>query len=216
MNIFKSPLPDVEIPVACIGDVVFANVDEAPDAIAMIDGPSGRTFTRAELRNAIARLAGGLVADGIKPGDVVALMGANSPEYAIAFHAIARAGGNYHKANDAIAKKLAEESPHRLVELFRDNADSTFAPPLLSHGRAPSARARRASPQQPNSQRRNLPPRGQHRSHPARRQQPSRRRSLRLVPRRPIAARHRAARAPQTTRRRRLEVHAGPTESADP
>jgi len=120
MNIFKSPLPDVEIPVACIGDVVFANVDEAPDAIAMIDGPSGRTFTRAELRNAIARLAGGLVADGIKPGDVVALMGANSPEYAIAFHAIARAGGTITTVNptygaDEVAYQLKNASTNRII-----------------------------------------------------------------------------------------------------
>ena len=45
--------------------------------------------------------------------------------------AIARAGGSYHKANDAIAKKLGAQTPHHLTQLLRDHANSAFAPPLL-------------------------------------------------------------------------------------
>lgn len=120
MNIIKSLLPNVDIPVACIGDVVFANVDQAPDAIAMIDGPSGRTYTRAQLRDATARLAGGLVAGGLKTGDVVALMGANSPEYAIVFHAIARAGATITTVNptygvEEVAYQLKNADASRII-----------------------------------------------------------------------------------------------------
>ena len=117
MNIMKSLLPDVTIPVACIGDIVLARVDDDPDAIAMVNGATGKSYTRAEFRDAIARLAGGLIADGLKVGDAVALMAANSPEYAIAFHAIARAGGTITTINPVYG---AEEVAYQL-----DNATST-------------------------------------------------------------------------------------------
>lgn len=127
MNIIKSHLPDVQIPTCCVGDLVLAKADEAPDAIAMIDGPSGRSYTRGELRDAIARLAGGLVADGLQVGDVVALMAANSPEYAIAFHAIARAGGTITTINPVYG---AEEIGYQLknANATRIIVDAAFVP----------------------------------------------------------------------------------------
>jgi 4-coumarate--CoA ligase len=118
--IIKSLLPDIDIPLTCIGDAVFANVDAEPDAVAMIDGPSGRTFTRSSLRDAVASLAGGLIADGVTTGEVIALMAANSPEYAIAFHAIARAGATVTTVNptygvDEVAYQLNNAGARRII-----------------------------------------------------------------------------------------------------
>lgn len=120
MNIIKSPLADIEVPLVCVGDFVFGNVDDAPDDIAMIDGPSGRTLTRAALRDAVARLAGGLIADGVRPGDVIALMAVNSPEYAIAFHAIAHAGATVTTVNptygtEEVAYQLKNSGAGRII-----------------------------------------------------------------------------------------------------
>ncbi len=129
--IIRSPLADVEIPLGCVGDVVFANVDADPEAIAMIDGPSGRSFTRSALRDAVARLAGGLIADGVTPGEVIALMAANSPEYAIAFHAIARVGATVTTVNptygvDEVAYQLQNAGASRIIvdAAFVDTARS--------------------------------------------------------------------------------------------
>jgi len=99
MTIHRSALPELDIPAITIGELVFANVDDAPDAVAMIDGGSGEVWSRKRLHDAVARLAGGLAADGIGPGDVVAVMAANSPHYTVAFHAIARAGATVTTVN---------------------------------------------------------------------------------------------------------------------
>jgi len=90
--IHTSPLPDVEIPEVTLGAYVMRNFADFPEAVALVDGPSGRSYTFAEFQGHVAKLAGGLQAKGLGPGSVVALMAPNLPEYAIAFHAIARAG----------------------------------------------------------------------------------------------------------------------------
>src|SRR5687768_1754707 len=51
-----------------------------------------RTWSYAETAEATRRLARGLVALGISPGDKVALILANYPEFVIAKYAISRAG----------------------------------------------------------------------------------------------------------------------------
>ena len=51
-----------------------------------------RVESHAQLDDQIRRLAGGLVEHGLRPGDVVALMAPNIPEYAVVFHAVVFAG----------------------------------------------------------------------------------------------------------------------------
>jgi len=99
MIIHRSPLPDVEIPATTITAHILRTAAEQPDRAALIDGPSGRTYTFAQLDDAIHRFAGGLVARGFRPGDVVALMAPNVPEYAIVFHGVAVAGGTVTTVN---------------------------------------------------------------------------------------------------------------------
>jgi 4-coumarate--CoA ligase len=70
-----------------------------PDRAAIIDGPSGRTYTFAQLEDLIHRFAGGLAARGFGKGDTLGLMAPNIPEYAIVFHAVAVAGGTITTIN---------------------------------------------------------------------------------------------------------------------
>ncbi len=99
MMIHRSPLPDVVIPEVAITEFVLRRASEIPDRAAIIDGPSGRTYTFAQLSDLIHRFAGGLVASGFQPGDTLALMAPNVPEYAIVFHGVAVAGGTVTTVN---------------------------------------------------------------------------------------------------------------------
>ena len=98
-HVFTSPLADVEIPEVPLTEFVMRHAAAHPDRPAMIDGPSGRTITFAELGDAIARLAGGLQARGFGPGSTLGLMAPNIPEYAVVFHAVAMCGGTVTTIN---------------------------------------------------------------------------------------------------------------------
>ena len=63
------------------------------DHPAIIDSDSGETTTYAELAAKVDAVAAALQAQGIGKGDVVALVGPNSAEWAIVYYAILRAGG---------------------------------------------------------------------------------------------------------------------------
>jgi 4-coumarate--CoA ligase len=91
--IFTSPLPDVAIPDVHLTPYVFRKAEELAGEVAVIDGPSGRAVTYGQLRESVARMAGGLAARGFGTGDVFAIMAPNIPEYATAFHAVATVGG---------------------------------------------------------------------------------------------------------------------------
>jgi acyl-CoA synthetase (AMP-forming)/AMP-acid ligase II len=97
--IHSSPFPDVEIPDVPLTEYVLRRVADVPDRVALVDGPSGRSFTFAGLRDAVHRLAGGLRARGFGPGSTLALMAPNVPEYALVFHAVAVAGGTVTTIN---------------------------------------------------------------------------------------------------------------------
>jgi acyl-CoA synthetase (AMP-forming)/AMP-acid ligase II len=90
--IFTSPYPDVDIPAVALTDFVLEHSERYGDKPALIDGPSGRGHTHAETASAIRAAAAALGARGVGKGDVVALCAPNSPEYAIAFHAVAALG----------------------------------------------------------------------------------------------------------------------------
>jgi 4-coumarate--CoA ligase len=92
MIIHSSPLPDVEIPETAITGYVLREAARVPDRAALIDGPTGRTYTYAQLTGMIHSFAGGLQARGFGPGDTIALMSPNIPEFAIVFHGAAVAG----------------------------------------------------------------------------------------------------------------------------
>jgi acyl-CoA synthetase (AMP-forming)/AMP-acid ligase II len=91
--IITSPYPDVAIPKVDITSYVLARAEELGDKPALIDGPTGRTITFAGLAKGIESVAAGLAVRGFAKGDVFAIYCPNVPEYAVAFHAVARLGG---------------------------------------------------------------------------------------------------------------------------
>jgi len=90
--IFKSPHASVTIPEISVTDYVLRRAQELGDKPALIDGPTGRTYTYGELRGFIATLAAGFSRQGLRKGDVLAIYSPNLPEYALAFHAAATLG----------------------------------------------------------------------------------------------------------------------------
>jgi acyl-CoA synthetase (AMP-forming)/AMP-acid ligase II len=98
-HVFTSPFDDVEIPDIGIHEVVLDACEEYGDRMAIIDGPSGRSMTFAQLGDAIRRFAGGLAARGFGKGDVLAIVSPNIPEYAVVFHGTCLAGGTVTTVN---------------------------------------------------------------------------------------------------------------------
>ena len=67
MIIHSSPLADVEIPKIAITSYVLQEAARVPDREALIDGPTGRSYTYAKLSGMIHAFAGGLQARGLGP-----------------------------------------------------------------------------------------------------------------------------------------------------
>jgi long-chain acyl-CoA synthetase len=73
-------------------DVVLDSCRRNAHKTALVDASCGRRFTYAEYGEMIECLARGLVAAGVKPGEVVAIFLANSWEFCAAYHAATLAG----------------------------------------------------------------------------------------------------------------------------
>ena len=91
--IFRGPFPEVSIPEIPLTQFVLGNAKELGDKPALIDGPTGRIVTYAQLADSVSRVAASLAARGFKKGEVFGILSPNVPEYAIAFHAVAMLGG---------------------------------------------------------------------------------------------------------------------------
>jgi acyl-CoA synthetase (AMP-forming)/AMP-acid ligase II len=113
MTLFTSPLPDVAIRDVTITQALFEALEKAPDRVVLIDGPTGRQWTGAEVIAAVKSLAGGLSARGFGAGHRVALMAPNSPEFAVIFHAVGWAGGTLTTLNPTYT---AAEVRHQLQD----------------------------------------------------------------------------------------------------
>jgi acyl-CoA synthetase (AMP-forming)/AMP-acid ligase II len=77
----------------------------------LIDAPTGRTISYAQLLESVRAVAAGLAARGFGKGDVFAHYAPNLPEYAVAFHAVATVGGVNTTANPLLT---AEELTRQL------------------------------------------------------------------------------------------------------
>jgi acyl-CoA synthetase (AMP-forming)/AMP-acid ligase II len=90
--IYSSPEPDIEIPDATLFEHVLGGAAARGDHPAIIEGLGGEVTTYAELAARVDAGAALLQSKGIGKGDVVGLVGPNSAGWAIAYHAILRAG----------------------------------------------------------------------------------------------------------------------------
>jgi acyl-CoA synthetase (AMP-forming)/AMP-acid ligase II len=136
----RSPHPDVQIPDVTLPEMVLHRTTDLGDKPALIDGPTGRTITYGQLGDLVRRTAAGLAARGLRPGDVVAIFSPNLPEYAVAFHGVATAGGINTTANALytaaeLAFQLADSAARFLITIpaFMDRA----GPAALFEGKWP-------------------------------------------------------------------------------
>lgn len=152
------PIPDLDVT-----SYVLENVDSHADKPALIDGPSGRSIDYGAFRDAVRAFAGNAAARGLGKGDAFALYMPNLPEYAVAFHGIASAGGRVttvnplytpgelsHQLRDAGARflltvppmaeaalKAAKDSPVEEVFVLGEHDGATPASELLAPAEAP-------------------------------------------------------------------------------
>lgn len=102
-HIVNSRLAPVEIPATSLGAYVLDSAASIARASAdkpiIIDGDTGAAWSYEKFIDFVARLAGGLREHGVSHGSVVALIAPNSPEFVIAFHAIARLGATVTTIN---------------------------------------------------------------------------------------------------------------------
>jgi acyl-CoA synthetase (AMP-forming)/AMP-acid ligase II len=115
-----SPFPDVEIPDVPLTPFVLERAEELADRPALVDGPSGRALSHAELAEQIRRAAGGLAQRGFRKGQVLALLSPNTPEYGVAFHGTILSGGTVTTINpvyntDEIAFQLEDAGARFMV-----------------------------------------------------------------------------------------------------
>jgi acyl-CoA synthetase (AMP-forming)/AMP-acid ligase II len=118
--VIRGPFPDVEIPDQPLTEFVLARAGEFRDTAALIDAPTGRTITYAQLRESVRAVAAGLAERSFGKGEVFAHYAPNLPEYAVAFHAVATVGGVNTTANplltaDELARQLSDCSARLLV-----------------------------------------------------------------------------------------------------
>jgi acyl-CoA synthetase (AMP-forming)/AMP-acid ligase II len=118
--IFRSRVPDVEIPEQSLPAFLLERMERMGDKPALIDGPSGRTLTYRRLVAAVRACAAGLAARGFAKGDVLAIYSPNLPEYAVAFQAVALLGGINTTINpaftaDELAKQLTDSGARFLL-----------------------------------------------------------------------------------------------------
>ncbi|MEN3002089.1 MAG: 4-coumarate--CoA ligase family protein [Armatimonadota bacterium] len=118
--IFRSPHPSVEIPEIGLVPFVYAHAQAYGEKPALIDGLTGRTLSYAQLWQGVQRVAGNLVKRGLQKGEVVGIYSPNLPEYALAFHGVALAGGIVTTANplytvDELAYQLRDSGAKFLV-----------------------------------------------------------------------------------------------------
>ena len=109
--IFRSSYPEVTIPAAPLTDIVLEGAAARGDQPALIEWPSRRVITYAQLAAGVHALAAGLLARGFRQGEVFAIYCPNVPEYPLAYHGVLAAGGTVTTVNPLYT---VEELTHQL------------------------------------------------------------------------------------------------------
>ncbi|MGZ6300113.1 MAG: AMP-binding protein, partial [Candidatus Limnocylindria bacterium] len=113
-------MADVTIPEIALTPFVLEKAARLSDKVAIVEAASGRSYTYGQVASGVRGLAAGLSARGFHKGDVLAIMSPNLPEYPIAFHGVATAGGVNTTLNptytaDEIAFQLNDSRARLLV-----------------------------------------------------------------------------------------------------
>jgi acyl-CoA synthetase (AMP-forming)/AMP-acid ligase II len=91
--IFNSHTPPIDIPPVPVTDFILEQARQYAAKPALIEAHTGRTLSYQQVLEALERTTAGLAAQGFTKGDVLAIYCTNSPEYTIAFLAVAKLGG---------------------------------------------------------------------------------------------------------------------------
>jgi acyl-CoA synthetase (AMP-forming)/AMP-acid ligase II len=155
-------MEELRFPDRDVTSFVLERAGELGDKPALIDGPTGRTITYAELDRGTRSLAAGLAARGFAPGDALAIYMPNLPEYAVAFHGVARAGGRAttvnplytareleHQLRDSKAKILLTVPP--FLDVAREAAEAAGGVEVFVVGDADGATSDRPAQQRRGS-----------------------------------------------------------------
>ena len=134
--IFHSPYPEITLPGIALTPFVLAGARARGDKPALIDAVSGRTITYRQLFDSVHAVAAGLSARGFRKGDVFAIYSPNTPEYAVAFHAVSLIGGTLTTLNPIYN---VEETTHQLKDAGARYLLTT--PALLDKATEAAARA---------------------------------------------------------------------------
>jgi acyl-CoA synthetase (AMP-forming)/AMP-acid ligase II len=92
MATMRSPYPHVDVPEVSLTEYVVGRAAARGDKPALVEGETGAVITYADFADQVARVAAGLAAEGIGPGDQVGLLAANAPAWPVAFHAVVSLG----------------------------------------------------------------------------------------------------------------------------
>ena len=135
-RIYRSDLPDVEIPNVTLTERVIGGAAARGEHPAIVDAETGETTTYAEFAAKVDAVAALLQGQGVVKGAVVGLVGPNSAGWAITYHAILRAGGVVTPMNpllteEEIGRQMADSGAVLLIDDPRGlvaEADSDATP----------------------------------------------------------------------------------------
>jgi acyl-CoA synthetase (AMP-forming)/AMP-acid ligase II len=145
--IHRNPVEAPEIPDLDVTSFVLERAAELADKPALIDGPTGRELSYEDLARETRACAAGLAARGFAKGDVLGVFMPNLPEYAVAFHGAASAGGMCttvnplytadeltHQMDDSGARLLVTVPP--FLDIAREAADGSGVEEVFVIGEA--------------------------------------------------------------------------------
>ncbi|MFL5906312.1 MAG: AMP-binding protein, partial [Solirubrobacterales bacterium] len=119
--IYRSDEPDIEIPDVSLSEHVIGGAAARGSHPAIIDGESGAVITYEEFAAKVDAVAAALQSRGVGERTVVGLIGPNSAAWAIAYHAILRAGGivtpmNPLLTDEEIGKQVADAGAQLVID----------------------------------------------------------------------------------------------------
>ena len=91
--VIASAWPDPDVPDRSLTDALLGVAAERPGQAAVTDAASGQTLSYGEFADGVRRVAAGLAAHGLRPGDTFAILAPNSPGWLVACFGAMAAGG---------------------------------------------------------------------------------------------------------------------------
>src|SRR4051794_2403333 len=133
-TILSSPVPPVAVPDVDLPTFLFGDAAARGDRPAYVDGPTGRTLSYAAVESMARRFAGALAARGFRPGDVLATLSPNLPEWPAVMLGAQLAGG-------AVTPMNPLWTPAEIAAQLRDSRARTVVTvgPFLAAARAAGA-----------------------------------------------------------------------------